>query len=68
MPTKDVKVPVRPCPAGVMTAYRVGRAVGNVRNDGPELLDPASEPPTPSPKKKAKPQPIAADLFAGFAD
>jgi len=31
---------LRPCPDGWLRAYPVGRAVGNVRNDGAGLLDP----------------------------
>jgi hypothetical protein len=38
-----------------MAATRVGPAVGSVKNDGPELLDPYT-PPAPAP-----------DLFAAFA-
>jgi len=29
---------LRPAPAGTLVHHEVGRAVGNVRNDGPELL------------------------------
>lgn len=32
---------LRPYPAGLMRAYPIGPAVGNVRNDEPGLLDPA---------------------------
>ncbi len=38
-----------PAPDGAVQLRRVGRAVGDVRNDGPELLDPPVEPgPGPS--------------------
>lgn len=33
-----------PSPAGTLVHRRVGRAVGNVRNDGPELIEPDTEP------------------------
>ena len=32
---------LHPAPAGTLTHYGVDTAVGNVRNDGPELIDPA---------------------------
>jgi putative SOS response-associated peptidase YedK len=31
---------LRPYPADAMEAYPVGTEVGNVRNDGPELIEP----------------------------
>ena len=61
-PLKDARSLVRPYPAEAMTAYRVGSAVGRVRNDGPALLEPAAEGPTPMPVKVE-----AVDLFARFA-
>lgn len=33
---------LEPAAEGVLHAWRVGRAVGNVRNNGPELLEPAA--------------------------
>jgi putative SOS response-associated peptidase YedK len=33
---------LRPLPDGVLTLWQVDRRVGNVRNDGPELLNPAA--------------------------
>src|SRR4029453_12307735 len=33
-----------PDSAGAMTARPVGRAVGNARNDGPQLIEPLAEP------------------------
>jgi putative SOS response-associated peptidase YedK len=32
---------LRPAPKGTLSHYGVDKAVGNVRNDGPELIDPA---------------------------
>ena len=32
---------LKPAPQGTLVHHAVDRAVGNVRNDGPELLDPA---------------------------
>lgn len=31
---------LRPCPKGVLTAYPVSPLVNNVRNQGPELVEP----------------------------
>jgi putative SOS response-associated peptidase YedK len=36
---------LRPFDADKMTAWRVDKAVGNVKNDSPELIEPASTPP-----------------------
>jgi putative SOS response-associated peptidase YedK len=36
---------LRPFSASQMTAWKVGSAVGNVRNDSPDLIEPASEVP-----------------------
>jgi putative SOS response-associated peptidase YedK len=36
--TKDVKPLLVPYPAELMAAHPVGKAVGNQRNDGPELI------------------------------
>jgi hypothetical protein len=33
---------LRPCDADKMTAWKVDKAVGNVKNDRPELIEPAS--------------------------
>jgi putative SOS response-associated peptidase YedK len=33
---------LRPFEADKMTAWKVDKAVGNVKNDGPELIEPAS--------------------------
>lgn len=33
---------VRPAPEGTLARHPVGKAVGNVRNDGPELIEPIS--------------------------
>jgi putative SOS response-associated peptidase YedK len=33
---------LRPCPADRMAYHAVGAAVGNVRNDGPELVAPVA--------------------------
>jgi len=30
-----------PAPKGTLTHYGVGKAVGSVKNDGPELIEPA---------------------------
>ena len=53
---KDARPPVdllRPFPAEKMTAWPVGREVGNVKNDCPELMEPApGEPMQPSAKLK----------------
>jgi putative SOS response-associated peptidase YedK len=48
---------LRPAPSGILCIWPVGRAVGNVRNDGPELLLPhvppdhadVGDPPGPNP-------------------
>jgi len=32
---------LRPCPPDAMEAYPVSQAVGNVKNDGPELVEPS---------------------------
>jgi hypothetical protein len=37
---------LRPYDAGLMTAWNVNTAVGNVKNDPPELIEPASATPT----------------------
>jgi len=37
---------VRPTPEGTLRRHAVSRAVGNVRNDGPELIEPLAESPT----------------------
>jgi len=37
----DVSLLLRPAEPGILHAWRVGRAVGSVRNNGPELLAPA---------------------------
>jgi hypothetical protein len=34
---------LRPFDAGKMTAWKVEKAVGNVKNDSPELIEPASD-------------------------
>jgi putative SOS response-associated peptidase YedK len=31
---------VRPCPEAALAVYAVGKAVGNVRNDSPTLIQP----------------------------
>ena len=36
----DLQALLRPCPDGWIEAHEVGAAVGNVRNDGPELILP----------------------------
>ncbi len=41
---QDLRALLRPCPAALMRAYRVGPAVGNVKNDEPGLLEPLPEP------------------------
>jgi putative SOS response-associated peptidase YedK len=39
---------LRPCPADAFEAYRVPAAVGNVRNEGPELIEPLAAPAAPA--------------------
>ena len=39
---------LRPFEADKMTAWKVDKAVGNVKNDSPELIEPASATPEPS--------------------
>lgn len=39
---------LQPYPAELMRAYPVGKAVGNVRNDAPELLEPIAEASSPA--------------------
>jgi hypothetical protein len=36
----QVQALVRPCPAAALAVYPVGRAVGNVRNEGAGLIQP----------------------------
>jgi putative SOS response-associated peptidase YedK len=36
-----LKAMLRPCPEGFLRVYPVGPRVGNVRNEGPELAEPA---------------------------
>lgn len=36
----DLQALLKPCPDAWLNAYEVGPAVGNVRNDGPELIQP----------------------------
>lgn len=38
---EDLQALLRPCPDGWLEAHEVGAAVGNVRNDSPELILPA---------------------------
>ena len=42
--TEKLKALFEPYPARAMTAYPVSRAVGNVRNDEPELVEPIGSP------------------------
>ncbi len=42
--TEKLKALFEPYPARAMTAYPVSRAVGNVRNDEPELVEPIDAP------------------------
>jgi putative SOS response-associated peptidase YedK len=47
--TESARPPIdllRPYDAGLMTAWNVNTAVGNVKNDPPELIEPASATPT----------------------
>lgn len=39
----DLQALLRPCPDGWIEAHEVGAAVGNVRNDGPELVLPVAK-------------------------
>lgn len=46
--TESAQPPIdllRPYDAGLMTAWKVDTAVGNVKNDRPELIEPASAAP-----------------------
>jgi putative SOS response-associated peptidase YedK len=36
----ELKALLRPYPADAMTAWRVGKAVGNVKNNDPSLIEP----------------------------
>lgn len=40
--TREVQPLLVPCPADFMAAHPVSPAVGNVRNDGPELILPVA--------------------------
>jgi putative SOS response-associated peptidase YedK len=40
-PLEQLKALLRPCPESWLRVHPVGPAVGSVRNDGPELLEPA---------------------------
>jgi len=42
-PPDRLQALLRPCPEGFLRAYPVGRAVGNARNEGPELMEPADD-------------------------
>ena len=37
---EQVQALVRPCPEAMLSAHAVGKAVGNVRNDGAGLIQP----------------------------
>jgi putative SOS response-associated peptidase YedK len=37
----ELKAMLKPCPAKLIKMWPVGKAVGNVRNNGPELAEPA---------------------------
>jgi putative SOS response-associated peptidase YedK len=39
----DPKILLRPAPEGVLRFWPVDKAVGNVRNDGPELIERVSK-------------------------
>lgn len=39
----DVIALLRPAPEGALARYRVGRAVGNSRNEGPQLIEPLAD-------------------------
>ena len=39
---EQVQALVRPCPEAALAAYAVGKAVGNVRNEGAGLIEPSS--------------------------
>ena len=45
----DYAALLRPAPAGTMRLWPVSRAVNNVRNNGPDLLDTADDPHAPPP-------------------
>ena len=47
----------RPSEPEAVTAYRVDRRVGNVRNDDPGLIEPVSPPEAPAPT------PVQGSLF-----
>ncbi|MBX6389706.1 MAG: SOS response-associated peptidase [Frankia sp.] len=61
-----------PAPAGVFECYPVGPAVGDVRNQGPGLVEPIELPPDADPRlAPAETPPVLADpavLAAGAAD
>ncbi len=59
---------LRPFPAENMTAWKVVEAVGNVRNDRPELLDPPAAEPAPGQPALAgqTEQPSQPGLFDSF--
>jgi putative SOS response-associated peptidase YedK len=42
-PTPALHEPLRPCPPERIGLLPVGTAVGNVRNDGPDLVAPAAD-------------------------
>lgn len=45
----QVQALLRPCPEDYLRRYRVGPRVGNVRNEGPELMEPLPDRATPLP-------------------
>ena len=42
----DPRSLLRAAPEDVLRVWQVGKAVGNFRNDGPELLEPSTSEPT----------------------
>ncbi|MGL4241648.1 MAG: SOS response-associated peptidase, partial [Beijerinckiaceae bacterium] len=62
VPAKEAVGLLRPPAEDLLEMVRIGRAVNSIRNDGPELQQPASEPepPPPSPPPEARRQ---GDLF-----
>ena len=51
----ELKAMLHPCPPDAIDVWPVSRDVGNVRNDGPQLVEPVEEP--------APAKPEQADLF-----
>lgn len=61
-PLDDARSLLRPAPDGTLAMHPVSRKVNTPKNDGPELIEPLSEPePAPDTKPKPRPRPSEPD-------